>query len=128
MYRTGRHRFLLLITIGLLGYNLYDLFQISGSYMNQFRLCFGVILLLSIIKYRTIQKKGDYVFSGLFSLLRYLCSVILIFDGYLRFSKMSGEMYNFGIKTMVIGAIIFLLQRKIGKMRTYYYVNTNKEQ
>ena len=125
MYRTGRHRILLLLTLGLLGYNLYELFQISGTYINTFRLCFGVVLLLSLIKYRTIQKKGDYVFSGLFALLRYLCALILIFDGYLRFSTMSGEMYNYGIKTMIIGAVIFLLQRKIGKMRTYFYVNTN---
>lgn len=119
MYKVTKQKFYLFITFILVLFNTYELFVVegSGNYINKFRYCFLIVLILSRIKFRTIQKKGDFTFSGLFSMLRYVCALCFIFDGYLRYKNMSGAMQNFGIKTMILGAIIFLLQRGISKAR-----------
>ena len=122
MHKTFKHRFWIFVTTLLVLYNTYDLFRVesTGNYINKFRYCFLLVLLLSWVKFKTIQKKGDFVFSGLSSLLRYIGAILLIVDGYMRFSRYSGAMHDFGIRTLVIGAVVFLIQRKISRTRIYY--------
>ena len=125
MFKVTKQKFLLLVTMGLIGYNTYSLFIVenTGIYVNKFRYCFLGLLVISYFKFRKIQNEGDFVFSGLLSLLRYIASLCLIFDGYLRYTKNTGAMHKFGLYTMILGGVVFLIQRSISNSKCKYLGN-----
>lgn len=111
MYNTKVQKILMFITILLLGANAYDFKTNSNMTTLPYdRFIFIGFCLLSIIGFIVNEKKAKYGLSGLFSIIRILLSLYIIFDGFSKIKVLTDTYKDFGVRTLIVGVFILILQ------------------
>ena len=116
MYTTKVQKILICISIVLLGINAYDYkLNSSLSALPYDRIIFIGFCLISIIGFIINEKKAKYGLSGLFSIIRILFSLYIIFDGFTKIKLISDTYKDFGVRTFFIGFFILVLNIFVAK-------------